>query len=95
MLGVRSHEKHTQDEHAQTVMKLFAGTTRLLFVGCGAAGLSDPNWGPFLDWLAEDDKTGEHVVAVGQQPKASKIGIAPTEQLVSACQRQTRLPRLM
>jgi hypothetical protein len=37
------------------------GTVKsLLFVGCGPEGLSDPNFGNFLTWLAALDADSQH-----------------------------------
>ena len=60
VLGVRSYEAVTQHQHTQKVMELFGTATSFLFVGCGQEGLSDPNWGPFLDWLTRFDVDNKH-----------------------------------
>ena len=60
VLGIRSYEAVTQDEHAQSVLQALGVTKSLLFVGCGADGLSDPNIGSFLKWLQAFDVRGKH-----------------------------------
>ncbi|MDP2435600.1 MAG: SIR2 family protein [archaeon] len=37
-----------EEPRVQAVMNAFAVTKTVLFVGCGAAGLTDPNWGQLL-----------------------------------------------
>ena len=60
VLGIRSYEAVQKSEHTQAVMRALAMTKRLLFVGCGHDGLSDPNWGNFLTWLEKIEEKAEH-----------------------------------
>ena len=60
VLGLKSYLSVAQDEHTQAVLQAFGVGTSFLFVGCGADGLTDPNWGRFLEWLKKHDEGGEH-----------------------------------
>jgi formylglycine-generating enzyme required for sulfatase activity len=62
VLGIRSYEAVKTNEHTQAVMQALALTKSLVFIGCGEEGLSDPNFGNFLTWLAaiESDAGVEH-----------------------------------
>lgn len=51
ILGVRSYEKLLASREAQAIQQAVAATRTLLFIGCGD-GLSDPNFGSLLDWIA-------------------------------------------
>jgi hypothetical protein len=55
VLGIRSYEAIRGSQHPQAVLKALGITKSFLFVGCGNEGLSDPNLGRFLDWLADQD----------------------------------------
>src|SRR5262249_42775650 len=53
VLGARSYEDVVRDQTIQGLMKgLVIGKT-LVFVGCGLAGMSDPNIGGLIDWYKE------------------------------------------
>jgi formylglycine-generating enzyme required for sulfatase activity len=56
VLGIRSYTELTISEHAQQCLKALGLTKSFLLVGCGDAGLSDPNLGSFFDWLAAFEK---------------------------------------
>jgi len=60
VLGIRSYGEVAAHGHTQAVMQALGVTTSFLFVGCGEAGLQDPNWGPFLEWLRDHDVKGHH-----------------------------------
>jgi tetratricopeptide (TPR) repeat protein len=49
VLGQRSYDRVTLDEHAQAVLRALWLTRTPIFVGCGA-GLSDPNFSRLLEW---------------------------------------------
>ena len=51
VLGSRSYDDVLRDEHAQAILRTLVLRDRLLFVGFGA-GLSDPNFGNLLSWMA-------------------------------------------
>jgi tetratricopeptide (TPR) repeat protein len=52
VLGVRSYQKLLKSGVAQAIQQAVTMGRTLLFVGCGD-GLSDPNFGTLLDWIAE------------------------------------------
>jgi sulfatase modifying factor 1 len=62
ILGIRSYEAVRMDPFIQTIMQALAVSKSLLFIGCGADGLNDPNFGAFLSWLTkfESDAGTEH-----------------------------------
>jgi len=60
VLGLRSYIGVSEDPHTQAVLKALGVGTSFLFVGCGEEGLSDPNWGRFLEWLKQHDIEGSH-----------------------------------
>ncbi|NQV28863.1 MAG: SUMF1/EgtB/PvdO family nonheme iron enzyme, partial [Rhodopirellula sp.] len=60
VLGVKSYLTVAEDNHTQAVMRSLGVTRSLLFVGCGEDGLADPNWGPFIKWLADFNIRGGH-----------------------------------
>jgi hypothetical protein len=49
VLGTRSYFEIEEDEHAQNIQHALRTYNSLIFVGFGA-GLSDPNFGPLIDW---------------------------------------------
>jgi hypothetical protein len=49
VLGIRSYDQVLGDEHLQTMLRALRSLRTLIFVGCGD-GLSDPNFGTFLQW---------------------------------------------
>ena len=58
VLGIRSYEAVKNDDHTQAIMKAFGLTKSFLFIGCGDDGLSDPNFGNFLAWLEQHERSG-------------------------------------
>lgn len=50
ILGVRSYEALQNSERAQAIQRAISTRDTLLFIGCGD-GLSDPNFGPLLEWI--------------------------------------------
>jgi len=52
ILGARSYEKVTSDQHAQAMLRALQTLKTLVFVGAGE-GLSDPNFGALLEWTGE------------------------------------------
>ena len=61
VLGIRSYEDVLRSPFAQALLRALPFQYSLLFVGFGA-GLSDPNFGPFLAWLDDvlRDTTNRH-----------------------------------
>lgn len=51
VLGVRSYAKVLKSRGAQAIQQALAANKSFLFIGCGE-GLSDPNFGALLDWIA-------------------------------------------
>jgi tetratricopeptide (TPR) repeat protein len=52
VLGVRSYAKVLKSRGAQAIQHALAANKSFLFIGCGE-GLSDPNFGALLDWIAD------------------------------------------
>ena len=53
ILGARSYEDVVRDRTIQDMMKALVIGKILVFVGCGPAGLSDPNIGGLMRWYQE------------------------------------------
>lgn len=53
VFGTDSYELIKHDANAQRIIQALATTKSLLFVGCGIEGMSDPNIGNLLSWLAD------------------------------------------
>src|SRR5208337_3644727 len=53
VLGAGSYEDVVRDRTIQDVMKALVIAKTLVFVGCGHAGLSDPNMGGLIRWYRE------------------------------------------
>ncbi|MDR3638812.1 MAG: SIR2 family protein [Isosphaeraceae bacterium] len=59
VLGARSYEDVIRDREIQDAMKALVFGKTLVFVGCGVAGLGDPNIGGLISWYK--DVLGEMV----------------------------------
>lgn len=53
IFGVRSYEALRNHERAQAIQQAISILGTLLFIGCGD-GLSDPNFGPLLEWIGRN-----------------------------------------
>ncbi|HEY0139420.1 MAG TPA: SIR2 family protein [Thermoanaerobaculia bacterium] len=53
IFDVRSYEKVLASRGAQAIQQAMASRSTFLFIGCGSAGLSDPNVGEMLRWATE------------------------------------------
>lgn len=53
IFDIRSYEKVLASDKAQAIQQAMAVRNTFLFIGCGKAGLSDPNVGRLIEWLTE------------------------------------------
>ncbi len=59
ILDVADYERILGHPGAQAALRTMAESATLLFVGCGE-GLTDPNFGPFFDWIGDVLKGARH-----------------------------------
>ena len=58
VLGLQSYDKVKNEAHTQAVLRAMGVCKSFLFIGCGE-GLSDPNFGAFLEWLHRIEKEAD------------------------------------
>ena len=52
VLGAASYQRVADDFTSTAIKQAVSGSCSFLFIGCGADGLSDPDFAPFFQWTA-------------------------------------------
>jgi formylglycine-generating enzyme required for sulfatase activity len=90
VLGVSSYESILRAEAAQEIQRALGRFNTLLFIGYGA-GLSDPNFGPLLEWLQRSDSPNhrhyvlmntEEIKTLPEDTDLNPIEYGPTYELL-------------
>ena len=95
VLSETDYSNAVQDEILQTLMKALLVFADVLFIGCGAAGLTDPNFGNLLSFFSRYELGGSrYVLTTAQEASSFNAQVSGTQSLIYGERYQDLVPWL-